>query len=170
MFIRILYEKDDLRSFQDNNNVYLFLEKRCVNYNSETFNVIMWLMPLSLSSKEKRELQFWDASCHHVAVEGDKAPLHPKERSNFKLYLPLKTSKAFGGISFAWIWDDFFVTRWETFMSTMDYLASSYAWPSLIFSSDPKPGNCPISWPSSGWNSLFKPTANSPGSVPGLWE
>jgi len=58
MFIRILYEKDDLRSFQDNNNVYLFLEKRCVNYNSETFNVIMWLMPLSLSSKEKRELQF----------------------------------------------------------------------------------------------------------------
>jgi len=55
------------------------------------------IMPLSLSSKEMRKLQFCVVSCHHVAVEGDKAPLHPKECSNFKLYLTLRIGKLSGG-------------------------------------------------------------------------
>ena len=47
---------------------------------------------------------------------------------------------------------------------------SWYAWASSICSLDPNPGNCPISCPSSGWNSLCKPTANSSGRAPPLWK
>ncbi|RDX92489.1 Receptor-like protein kinase ANXUR1, partial [Mucuna pruriens] len=49
------------------------------------------VMPPSLSSKEMCKLQFCVISCHHVAVEGDKAPLPPK------LYLPLRPAMLSGG-------------------------------------------------------------------------
>lgn len=52
-------------------------------------------------------------------LRGDKAPFPPTECLNFMLNLPLRPSDViFRGISFAWIWNEFSIARWETcFMS-----------------------------------------------------